>query len=203
MSYESTMLAQLAMPKRTEVQSALLRTLLRSGGVVKEFAAGQEIVEQLANEFQLNKDQRSAELETIYRKQNRLKRSLLWHRLLFRAANALASEGFVSRPTQTAQLTGKRQWMLTEKGFDEALRVCDLPLATKESLPTTKSYEVQKVVNRLLDSPRPKNYQPFDRTRKLMKTIRETALRVRGFRQAVIELYDFRCAVCRLKTKLA
>src|SRR6266536_6050769 len=194
MSYESRMLADLAMPSRGKVQRALLRTLLKHGGVVKEFAAGEEVVAELAYQFQLNSAQRTAALETVYRKENRLKKSLLWHRLLFRAADALASEDFVCRPTQTLQLTGKREWMLTEKGFDEALRISGLPTTAKESLPTTKSYEVQKVVNRLLEARRPENYQPFDRTRKLVRTVRETALRVRGFRQAVIELYNFRCA---------
>jgi HNH endonuclease len=199
MSYESRMLEQLAMPTRTEVGRALLRTLLKNGGVVKEFGTGQEVVDQLAEEFQLNKQQRTAALETVYRKENRLKKSLLWHRLLFRAADALASEGFVSRPTQTSQLTGRREWMLTEKGFDEALRFSNLPTTAKESLPTTKSYEVQKVVNRLLEARRPENYQPFDRSRKVVRTVREAALRVRGFRQAVIQLYGFRCSVCGLK----
>ena len=199
MSYESRMLEQLAMPTRTEIERALLRTLLKNGGVVKEFGTGQEVVDQLAEEFQLNKQQRTAALETVYRKENRLKKSLLWHRLLFRAADALASEGFVSRPTQTSQLTGKREWMLTEKGFDEALRISNLPTAAKESLPTTKSYEVQKVVNRLLEARRPENYLPFDRSRRVVRTVREAALRVRGFRQAVIQLYGFRCSVCGLK----
>src|SRR5207247_6951459 len=83
MSYESRMLEQLAMPTRTEVGRALLRTLLKNGGVVKEFGTGQEVVDQLAEEFQLNKQQRTAALETVYRKENRLKKSLLWHRLLF------------------------------------------------------------------------------------------------------------------------
>ena len=59
--------------------------------------------------------------------------------------------------------------------------------------------QVQKVVNKLVETRRPENYQPFDRDRKLVRTVRETALRVRGFRQAVIEAYDFRCAVCGLK----
>jgi hypothetical protein len=94
MSYESNMLARLAMPNRAEVGRALLRTLLRNGGVVKEFGAGQEVVDQLADEFHLNRLQRSATLETIYRKENRLKKTLLWHRLLFRAADLLAAETF-------------------------------------------------------------------------------------------------------------
>ncbi len=194
------MLEQLAMPRRAEVQNALLGTLLKHGGVVKEFATGEEVVDELADRFRLNPAQRTAALETVYRKENRLKKTLLWHRLLFRAADTLATDGLVSRPTQTSRLTGKREWMLTEKGFGEALRISQIPAAEKDSLPI-KSFEVQKVVKKLLDAPRPGNYQPFDRTRKLVKTFRETALRVRGFRQAVIEVYDFRCAVCGLKIK--
>ena len=200
MSYESRMLAEFAMPARSKVQRALLRTLLKHGGVVKEFATGEEAVGQLADQFQLNSAQRTAALETVYRKENRPKKTLLWHRLLFRAADALASDGLVSRPTQTSRLIGKREWMLTERGFDQALRISDIPTAEKESLPI-KSFEVQKVVNKLLETPIPENYQPFDRTRRLVKTTRETALRVRGFWQAVIEVYDFRCAVCGLKIR--
>jgi HNH endonuclease len=198
MSYESRMLADLAMPSRSKVQRALLRTLLKHGGVVKEFAAGEEVVGELADQFQLNSAQRTAALETVYRKENRLKKTLLWHRLLFRAADALASGGLVSRPMQTSGLTGKREWMLTERGFGEALRISDVPVGERESLPI-KSYEVQKVVNKLVAASRPENYQPFDRTRKVVKTTREAGLRLRGFRQAVIEIYDFRCAVCGLK----
>jgi hypothetical protein len=67
------MLGQLAMPTRTEVRRALLRTLLKNGGVVKEFAAGQEVVDELADEFHLNNAQRTAALETVYRKENRLR----------------------------------------------------------------------------------------------------------------------------------
>jgi putative restriction endonuclease len=88
--------------------------------------------------------------------------------------------------------------MLTEKGFDEALRISDIPTAEKDLLPI-KSYEVQKVVQKLVDTRRPENYQPFDTDRKLVKTVRETTLRIRGFRQAVIEVYEFGCAVCGLK----
>ncbi len=157
-----------------------------------------KVVDEIADEFRLNEAQRIAALETVYRKENRPKKALLWHRLLFRAADSLANEGLVSRPTQTIQLTQKREWMLTEKGFDEALRISDIPTTEKDSLPI-KSYEVQKVVKKLLETRRPENYQPFDRNRKLVRTIKETALRVRGFRQAVIEVYDFRCAVCGLK----
>src|SRR5207247_3439747 len=197
-SYDSRMLGQLAMPTRIQVGRALLRTLLKHGGVVKEFGAGEEVVDQLADEFQLNRAQRTATLETVYRKEDRVKKSLLWHRLLFRAADLLGAEGLVSRPTQTVRLTGKREWMLTEKGFDEALRISQIPKTAKESLPT-KSYEVQKVVKKLLETPTRENYEPFDTARKLVRTVREAGLRIRGFRQAVIEVYDFRCAACGLK----
>jgi predicted restriction endonuclease len=198
MSYERRMLEQLAMPTRTQVRHALLRTLLKHGGVVKEFGAGQQVVDEIGDHFQLSEAQRTAALETIYRKQNRLKKALLWHRLLFRAADSLANEGLVSRPTQTVQLTQKREWMLTEKGFDQALRISGIATTEKDSLPI-KSFEVQKVVNKLLETRRLENYQPFDTSRKLVKTVKETTLRVRGFRQAVIEVYDYRCAACGLK----
>lgn len=119
------------MPTRKEVQQVLLRTLLRHGGTIKEFGAGEEIVREMADEFELNASQRAAYLETIYRKQNRVKKAFLWHRLLFRAADALAQEQMVSRPTQTLQLTNRREWMLTEKGFDEALKLCNIPVSKK------------------------------------------------------------------------
>jgi putative restriction endonuclease len=54
-------------------------------------------------------------------------------------------------------------------------------------------------VKTLLETSRPENYEPFDRNRKLVRTVREAGLRLRGFRQAVIQVYEFRCAVCGLK----
>lgn len=131
MSYESKMLQQLAMPTRKEVEQALLRALLQHNGVIKEFGSGEEIVEEIAGDFRLNEHQRSASLETIYRKESRVKKVFLWHRLLFRAADSLARENMVSRPTQTLQLTKKREWMLTEKGFDEALKLCNIPTSKR------------------------------------------------------------------------
>jgi hypothetical protein len=109
MSYESAMLKQLAMPTQEHVERSLLRELLKHNGVIKEFGVGQELVDELADEFGLNADQCSIFLETIYRKEGRLKKSLLWHRLLFRAADSLAKARLVSRPTQTVQLTKKRE----------------------------------------------------------------------------------------------
>lgn len=200
MSYESKMLEELAMPTRKQVEQILLRTLFRHGGVIKEFGAGQEIVGEMADAFELSDRQRSAFLETIYRKQNRVKKAFLWHRLLFRAADTLAQEKMISRPTQTFQLTKRKEWMLTEKGFDEALKLCNVPANSKNSLPI-KSYEVQKVVKKLIECPKPVNYDPVDRGKKINKITRESVLRDRGFRQAVIEAYDCRCAVCGLKIK--
>lgn len=198
MSYESKMLEQFSMPTLPEVEQALLRALLKHGGVIKEFGAGQEIVDEIANEFGLDERQRSAFLETIYRKENRVKKSLLWHRLLFRAADAMARNHLVTRPTQTLQLTKKREWLLTEKGFDDALKLCNIPIARKEFLPT-KSFEVQKIVKKLSESHRTENYDPFDKNKKVVRTTRESTLRTRGFRQAVIEAYSCKCAVCGLK----
>ena len=107
MSYESKMLEDLRMPTRKEVEQALLRSLFNNNGVIREFGANERIVEEIADEFGLSEEQRTAYLETIYRKENRVKKSYLWHRLLFRAADSLAKEKLVSRPTQTIFLTNK------------------------------------------------------------------------------------------------
>jgi len=197
-SYESRKFKELAMPPRKQVEEALLRALLKKGGVIREFGSGEEIVSEMANEFGLAEHQRTAFLQTIYRKENRLKKALVWHRLLFRAADSLAKEKLVSRPTQTFQLTKKREWMLTEKGFDEALKLSNMPIEKKIFLPT-KSYEVQKIVDKISKAPRPMNYTPFDKEKKVGKVTRESALRARGFRQAVVEAYNYKCSICGLK----
>src|SRR3989304_8997275 len=184
MSYESKMFEQFAMPTRKQVEQALLRALLKHGGIIKEFGAGEEIVDEIASDFGLTEHQRSAFLRTVYRKENRVKKALLWHRLLFRAADSLAKEKLVSRPTKTLLLTNKKEWMLTEKGFDETLKFSNIPIARKDFL-STKSYEVQKVVKELIKSPRPENYNPFTSDRKLKKITIESTIRARGFRQAV------------------
>jgi len=198
MSYERKMLDDLSMPTRKEVEEALLRALLKHGGVIKEFGAGQNLVDEIADGFGLNERQRSACLKTIYRKENRIKKSLLWHRLLFRAADSLARFQLVSRPSETFRLTNRKEWMLTEKGLDRALGFSGIPATKKVVLPI-KSYEVQKIVKAITESQRPIDYNPIDTEKKLTKTTRETVLRIRGFRQAIIEAYDYRCAVCRLK----
>lgn len=198
MSYEGKMLQELKMSVRKEVEEALLFALFRRSGVITEFASGEEIVNEIGDDFSLNEEQRTVELERIYRKENRIVKTPLWHRLLYRAADALAKEKFVSRPSQTLKLTNKREWMLTEKGFDKVLGLSNIPTTQKEFLPT-KSYEVQKVVKMLNEIQRPKDYNPFDKKKKVVNTGGETTLRTRGFRQAVIEAYDCKCAVCGLK----
>lgn len=198
MSYEGKMLQDLKMPTRKKVEEALLITLFKRNGTIKEFAIGEEIVNEISNEFSLNEIQRTAMLERIYRKENRIVKTPLWHRLLYRAADSLAKAKLVSRPTSTILLTNKKEWMLTENGFDEALKLLNIPQAQKEFLPT-KSFEVQKVVKKLIEMKRPENYNPIDKEKKIAKVTRESVIRTRGFRQAVIEAYDYKCAICGLK----
>ena len=198
MSYEGQMLENLRMPSKAEVETHLLKALLRHRGVLKEFASGVEIVDELADEFDLDQQQRSATLERIYRKENRIVHSLLWHRLLFRAADSLAKSSLVSRPTATLQLSGKREWMLTEKGFDQALLIEGKQDLKKEDL-GVRSYEVQKVVKKIVTTPRPVDYNPVESSKKLVLKTSSSYFRSRGFRQAVIEAYDCKCAFCGFK----
>lgn len=192
MSYESKMLSDFKMPTRKDVEESLLQSLFNHNGVIKEFSSGEGIVEEIASDFNLNEEQRNAYLETIYRKENRIKRSILWHRLLFRAADSLAKEKLITRPTQTVHLTNKKEWMLTEEGYDKVLKMKGIPLIQKEILPV-KSYEVQKIVKKIYTQERPINYNPLEKNKKLIKVTRETKLRNRGFRQAIIEAYEFKC----------
>lgn len=198
MSYEGKMLKDFKMPPRREVEQALLKSLFNHGGVIKELGAGEEIVNEIADAFALSEEQRTAYLETVYKKENRVKRSSLWHRLLFRAADSLAKDKLVSRPTQTVMLTNKREWMLKEEGYNHALKLLGIPFAKKEVLPI-KSYEVQKIVSEIRAQGRPENYDPLDENRKTVRVTQEARLRSRGFRHAIIEAYNFSCAVCGLK----
>ena len=200
MSYEGKMFEDYKMPQRKDVEKALLKTLFNHNGTLKEFNSDEKIVGELADEFELNTNQRSAYLETIVRKENRLKKSLLWHRLLFRAADSLSNDKLVSRPTATQLLTDKKEWMLTEAGYDEALKLLNIPISQKKVF-LTKSYEVQKIVNKLTQIERPLNYVPFSSTKRTVITSKEIVLRERGFRQAVIEAYDYKCSCCGIKIK--
>lgn len=198
MSYESETLKALKMPERKDVEKALLIALFKHNGVIREFDSKEEIVTEIADDFELNEAQRSANLETVYRKENRVKKSSLWHRLLFRAADSLAKGKLVSRPSNTVKLTNKREWMLTETGFDFALKLLNIPDSRKEHLPT-RSFEIQKTVNRLHNAKRPINYHPFNTKKGVVEVNKRTTLRARGFRIAIIEAYDYKCAVCGLK----
>lgn len=118
--------------------------------------------------------------------------------MLFRAADSLAKEKLVSRPTRTQKITNRKEWMLTESGYDRVLQLLNVP-SEKKNILLTKSYEVQKIVKKLNEISRPRNYSPFTIRKKTIKVTKESSLRTRGFRQAVIEAYDYKCAVCGLK----
>ena len=199
MSYEGEMLKKMAMPSRQEVEHELLKTLFRHNGVVKEFASGEEIVQEIADIFLLSPEQRDIPLERIYRKENRIVKTPLWHRLLFRAADSLAKNNLIIKPSITQKLTNKKEWMLTENGFDKALELLNIPLEQKNFLPI-KSYEVEKEVKKIIEKPAPINYSPIGQKEQTIIT-KKTNLRSRGFRQAIIENYDYRCCVCGLKMK--
>jgi len=198
MSYEGAMLKTLEMPACLKVEQALLKALFRHEGVIEEFGAGEHIVEEIADEFNLSQAQRTAVLVTIYRKENRLKKSQLWHRLLSRAADSLAKVGLITRPTETLKITGKREWMLTESGFDQSLQLLKIPSTQKEKF-STKSFEVQKIAKQIIEASRPEKSNPVDASKKIIKKLKESTIRARGFRQAVLQAYDFSCAFCGMK----
>ena len=101
---------------------------------------------------------------------------------------------------KTIELTNEREWMLTEKGFDRALKLLRIPIEHKDFL-LTKSYEVQKMVKQLNETSRPKNYDPVNNQKKKVSVTKKSTIRSRGFRQAVIQAYNFRCAICGLRIK--
>jgi hypothetical protein len=199
MSYEGEMLKKWAMPTRQDVEKELLKILFIHNGIVREFSSSEEIVDEIADSFSLNKEQRTISLERIYRKENRIVKTPLWHRLLFRAADALSKENLIVKPSVTQKLTNKKEWMLTEKGYDKALELQNISLLQKEIL-SIKSFEIQKEIKKLTEAIVPENYSPIGHKKKTTIT-RETSIRSRGFRQAVIETYDCRCCVCGLKIK--
>lgn len=197
-SYEGKMLQNYDMPTRYQVEENLLLALFKHGGVIKEFSKNEEIVNEIADNFNLNEKQRTVVLERIYKKEDRIVRTPLWHRLLYRAGNSLATTKFVTRPTETLKLTNKTEWMLTERGYDKALELQNMSPDCKETLPI-KSFEVQKIVKKISERQKPRSYNPFDKTKKVEIFTKKSRLRKRGFRQAVIEIYGYRCCVCGLK----
>jgi putative restriction endonuclease len=118
--------------------------------------------------------------------------------LLFRAADVAAKQKLLARPKDTLKLTGKREWMLTEKGIDEVLRITKIPVIRKQELPVI-TYEVQRIQNKLEKAERVENYNPVDASKKSRIITRESLLRTRGFRQAIVQAYDCSCCVCGLK----
>lgn len=199
MSYESKIFKELSLPSRDEVTRLLLTSLLRHNGRVKEFGSGdQEFADQLADSIGLSDKQRTFLMQTIVRKEGRLKTFPAWNRLVFRAADMAAKQKLLARPKDTLRLTGNREWMLTEKGIDEALRISKIPVIQKQELPVA-TYEVQKIQRKLEDAKRSEDYNPVDTSKKSRTITRESLLRNRGFRQAVAHAYDFSCCVCGLK----
>ncbi|MBK8053170.1 MAG: HNH endonuclease [Saprospiraceae bacterium] len=198
MSYEGDMFKKLGMPSKMDVELAILKTLFKNNGTIKEFASGEEIVTEIANLFSLNEEQRHSVLERIYYKENRIAKTPVWHRLLYRAADSLANENLITRPSTTYKLTNKKEWMLTEAGIDKSLNILNIPSATKENL-SVKSFEVQKLVNKMKLSKYPNIYDPFKKEKQTKFILKEHSLRERGFRQIVIESYDCKCSLCGLK----
>ena len=78
MSYEGQMLENLRMPSKAEVETHLLKALLRHRGVLKEFASGVEIVDELADEFDLDQQQRRTGGQPCPWRQRRRIRPALW-----------------------------------------------------------------------------------------------------------------------------
>jgi len=166
---------------------------------VKEFGSGdQGFADEIANLLDLSVAQRTFQMETIVHKEGRLKRFPAWNRLLFRAADFAAKQGFLARPKETLRLTGIREWMLTERGIDQALNILRVPVVRKQELPIV-TYEVQRIKNKLEKAERLKNYNPVDSAKKPRTITRELLLRTRGFRQAIVHAYEFSCCVCGLK----
>ena len=198
MSYEKNMLEKLAMPAKQEVKKAIIKTLFTHNGCIKEFTSGESIVSEIADLFSLNNEQRKATLERIYRKENRIVKTPLWHRLLYRSAEELAKEHYITRPGDTFTITKKREWLLTEKGIDYALKLLNLLPAKKESF-LIPSAEILKEIKLIKETAYPQDYIPFETTQKLKISKKIENIRLRSFRQVIIESYEFSCCVCGLK----
>lgn len=110
LSYESKVFRELALPSREDVIRILLMSLLKHNGRVKEFGSGdQEFANELADLLNLSTAQRTFQMETVVRKEGRLRRFPAWNRLLFRAADFAAKQGLLARPKETLKLTGNRE----------------------------------------------------------------------------------------------
>ena len=198
MSYEVEMMLKFKMPERSDVEEATLVALFNSNGVLKEFSELQDIVDKIALHFKLNSEQKRANLETIYKKENRVKRSSLWHRLLFRAADRLANASYISRPKDTFLVTNNREWVLTEKGYNKVLALKNMKKAQKEVL-RIKSLEVETTSKEMQNAKCPDNYSPFEPKPSEKISHVKKSIRKRCFRQAILEAYGHKCSVCGFK----
>ncbi len=199
MSYEQQVFRELALPNRAQVIQTILTSLLKHNGRVREFGSGdQEFADEIADAFDLSTSQRSSPLTTFVRKDKRLKNSPAWNRLLFRAADVAAKNRLISRPSETVKFTGRREWMLTEAGFEEALRSQKRNIIDKDNLPIV-TVEVQKARNKLEKAKRVKDYDPIDPSKRRGSQTKESLIRSRGFRHAIVEAYSFSCCICGLR----
>lgn len=197
MSLENELMVKFGMPSKEEVSDVLLKTLFKYNGIIKEFNSNENIVKEIADEFNLSERQLTAQIEIFYKKEDRIKRSSLWNRLLYRSGSYLAKEKLVSRPIQTQKITNRKEWMLTEKGYDHVLSTLKIPLSKKDSL-QVKSYEVQKEQIIISGTEIPNNYNPIDSSSKRKTVTKKSSIRKRAFRYAVIENYQKKCAICGL-----
>jgi predicted restriction endonuclease len=137
-------------------------------------------------------------MTTIVRKEGRLKTFPAWNRLLFRAADLAAKQKLLARPKETLKLTGNREWMLTEQGIDTALHILKVPVVRKKDLPVI-TFEVQKIINEMGKTEKIKNYNPVGTAKRSSTITTKSLIRNRGFRQFIMQAYDYSCCICGLK----
>ena len=178
-----------------DLRLPLLITLFHHGGSVKKLIPDDIIIKELQKTFELSDVQKLAVLETWYAKESRPIRINLWTRLLYRAASQLDKEGLLSKPTDTKRLTGKREWLLTEQGFAEAVN--HLSSDDTSALPIT-SVEVEQEVKLLSAQSPDAGYSPIN-TAAQSYQLSARSVRGRAFRLGVLRAYDQSCAVCGLR----
>ena len=55
------------------------------------------------------------------------------------------------------------------------------------------------MLKKIINTPQPKEFNPFDTEKKIVRVTKEAILRGRGFRRAVLEAYDYKCSVCGIQ----
>lgn len=73
MSYEGRMLEELKMPSREEVEKALLAALFKHKGVIKEFGSGEEIVDEISEDFVFRNNSEQPIYKRFIRRKTELK----------------------------------------------------------------------------------------------------------------------------------